>query len=261
MPGATSRTRARTLLLAALTAVLVAAVVELSAFVFFRLAGRRFAFADPTPYTLAPEQVRGLSGRFDPVIGWSTRYSTAHGERPRPHAHGSAFLMAFGDSHTYCDEVGDADTWEVALEDSVGADVDNFGVPGYAPDQALLRFRQKVREVQRPVAVLGFGLENINRVVNRYRPFYAPGTGLPYPKPRFVLKDGALVLLPNPITSAADLSRLADPRFIARMGRDDYWYSRWGLPHAGSPWPRLLLSRAVWTQALEARAGRNDTSA
>ena len=57
-------------------------------------------------------------------------------------------------------------------------------------------------------AVLGLGLENINRIVNRFRPFYFPETGLALPKPRFVLEGGGLRLIANPVRSAAELDRL-----------------------------------------------------
>lgn len=249
------------LLLGTLVVLGVFVVAEVACFVFFTVARGRFSFAEPEPYTLKPDRIPGLRRQFDSVLGWSPRFATPHGERARPREHGRPFLMAFGDSHTFCDEVGDDETWETYLSDTLGADVYNFGVGGYGPDQALLRFREKLREIRTPVAALGFSLENINRVVNRYRPFYSPQTGIPLPKPRFVLRGGALELLPSPIEHTGDLVRLTDPAFVHRMGADDYWYSRSGLPRLKFPYTALLLSRAVWTQAVEARAGRNDTDA
>ena len=53
-------------------------------------------------------------------------------------------------------------------------------------------------------------LENINRVVNRYRPFYDQSV-TPLAKPRFVLRDGRLALLPSPVRSIDDLK---DPAWV-----------------------------------------------
>jgi hypothetical protein len=109
--------------------------------------------------------------------------------------------------------------------------------------------------------ILGVGLENINRVVNRYRPFYAAQTGIPMTKPRFVLRDGRLELLPNPIAKAEDLVRLTDPGFVHALGADDFWYSRGGRPRLGFPYLRLLFSPDLWRQAMGERRHFGDAVA
>ena len=243
-----------------LTFALVLAVVELGSLAFFRSAARdRFSFADPASYVLDPSRIEGLASHFDAALGWTNRYPTPLEERPQPHRHGRVAMATFGDSYTHCDEVGDAETWQVYLGDAIRADVLNFGVGAYGPDQALLRYRQKASQVKAPVVALGLVLENINRIVSRYRPFYYRDTGVPLTKPRFVLLDGALVLLPNPIGRREDLAQLADPAFVHAIGAQDFWYSRGGLPRLGFPYTRLLLSPALWRQALEGgRARRSE---
>jgi hypothetical protein len=135
-------------------------------------------------------------------------------------------------------------------------------VGGYGPDQALLRFREIAGRLHTPLVALGFVLENINRVVNRYRPFYYPDTGIPLPKPRFVLKNGTLELLPNPLARPEDLAHLADASFVHALGADDFWYSRTRLPRLAFPYTRLLVSPAVWRQAFEGgRAQRGELDA
>lgn len=249
----------RTLAAAILTLALVLAAIEAGSFAFFRWAGERFSFADPASYTIDPARLEGLASHFDALLGWTNHYPTPLEERPQPRRYGRPALATFGDSYTHCDEVADAETWQAYLADELQADVLNFGVGGYGPDQALLRYRQKSRELAVPVVALGLVLENINRVVNRYRPFYYPETGVPLTKPRFVLDDGSLRLLPNPIQRSQDLGRLADPAFVHAIGAQDFWYSRGELPRLGFPYAGLLLSPAIWKQALEGgRARRSE---
>jgi hypothetical protein len=246
--------------LAAAAALL--AGLETVAFLFFTAARDRFAFADPRQYLLDPARSAGLVSHFDATLGWTNRYPTPEQERPRPRAFDRPLLATFGDSYTHCDEVADAETWQSYLAEELRADVYNFGVGGYGPDQALLRYREKSRRLQTPLVALGFVLENVNRVVNRYRPFYYPETGIPLTKPRFVLKDGGLELLPNPLARADELPKLADPSFVHELGAGDYWYAQASLPRLRFPYLRLLLSPAIWRQALEGgRARRSELDA
>ena len=245
-----------------LTAAVLLASLEAASFAFFRVARDRFSFADPEQYTLDRERAAGLASHLDAALGWTNRYPTPHQERPRPRTFGVSLLATFGDSYTHGDEVADAETWQSYLAEELGADVYNFGVGGDGPDQALLRFRETRDRLQTPHVALGFVLENINRVVNRYRPFYYPDTGIPLTKPRFVVKDGALELLPNPLARPEDLARLADPSFIHALGADDFWYSQARQPRLGFPYARLLISPAIWRQAFEGgRARRSELDA
>ena len=177
---------------------------------------------------------------YDPVLGWVTtplaertlegiEYSNnADGLRakrdysltPEP---GIIRISAYGDSYTYCDEGRLEDCWTRRLErDLPNLEVLNFGVPGYGPDQAWLRYQQDGAR-RKPCAVtIGYTVENINRVVNRFRPFYAPTTQIALSKPRFVLERGTLRLLPNPANRP---ELLKDPAWVeANLGPDDAWY-------------------------------------
>src|SRR5207249_3786660 len=106
-------------------------------------------------------------------------------------------ILAYGDSFTHCEDVEIQDCWTSRLEQLLpGTEILNLGVNGYAPDQAWLRYRRD-GAAWRPCAVLiGSMVENINRVVNRFRPFYSPTVELPLAKPRFVVEQGRPVLLP-----------------------------------------------------------------
>jgi hypothetical protein len=128
------------------------------------------------------------------------------------------------------------------------ADVYNFGVGAYGPDQALLRYRATAPHLKTPFVALGFLLENVNRVVNRYRRFYYPPTGIPLTKPRFVLRDGRLVLVPNPIDRVENLERLRDAEFVRGLGSEDYWYAH-ALPAPRFPRTAILLQKRFWVEA------------
>jgi hypothetical protein len=177
---------------------------------------------------------------FDQSLGWTVSRSTSRPSNQAVYTSNSAGmrslreysvdppetgprLAAFGDSFTHCDDVENEDCWTAQLEDDVpGLEVLNFGVSGYAPDQAWLRYQQEGR-AYRPCAVLiGYMVENVNRVVNRFRPFYQPDTGITLGKPRYLLQGDGLELLPSPARSPLDY---ADPAWVEReLGPHDFWY-------------------------------------
>ncbi len=103
----------------------------------------------------------------------------------------------------------------------------NFGVGGYGPDQAYLRYKLQGKQVRPDVVLIGLMSENIYRIVNRYRPFYMPNTGLPLAKPRFILNGQALRLLSNPLPTLRSYQELIDnPQdILPRLGVNDYYYS------------------------------------
>jgi hypothetical protein len=178
--------------------------------------------------------------RFDQDLGWEPTPGSKHvggdityrtnaaglrAERDYPLAPpaGTRRWAAFGDSFTYCEEVEIEDCWTEQLERmKPGLEVLNFGVPGYGPDQAWLRYQRDGRAYQPCGVFIGFLVENINRVVNRFRPFYEPAGGLMLSKPRYLLDGADLELLPNPAASPSDLD---DPEWVeATLGPHDPWY-------------------------------------
>lgn len=168
-------------------------------------------------------------------------------------------LAAFGDSFTHCDEVNYEDCWTSRLEEAwPGSEVLNFGIPASAPDQGWLRYQRDAQPYHPCAVLIDFQVENVNRLVNRFRPFYTPTTGLAFGKPRFVLDGAGLRLLPNPVASLEDLR---DPLWIEQMlGPDDYWYFP-GI-FASGPMDNLLLTRlgrtALYQQNRRALQGTVD---
>lgn len=63
---------------------------------------------------------------------------------PRTPGTGIRRITAYGDSFTYCDEVDQRLCWTQRLEDLLPeTEVLNFGVVGYSPDQAWLRYQRE----------------------------------------------------------------------------------------------------------------------
>ena len=187
--------------------------------------GRLRPFAPPVEWTRAraEELASGKHPcfRYDPDLGWRNnprtrchkgsyiydqaglRSPSVKREPARAREPGVLRVGLFGDSFTHGDGVVYAQTWGHVLEQNlreqgVEAQVFNFGVGGYGIDQALLRWRKDGTGFGLDVVVLGFQSENILRSLNMIRVLYFWRTRLPFTKPRFVLRDGALEVLNQP---------------------------------------------------------------
>jgi hypothetical protein len=157
-------------------------------------------------------------------------------------------IAAFGDSFTHCSEVTQADCWVPRLEGLwPGAELLNFGVTAYGPDQAWLRYQRDGR-AYRPCAVLiGYFSEDIDRVVNRFRPFIYPDDSVVLSKPRFLLEGSGLRLLPNP---TVDPLVLGDPHVVEQtLGDHDAWY--FPGTFVEQPLDTLILARLARTAAYQ----------
>lgn len=142
----------------------------------------------------------------DPVVGWPARSgpgAAAGPPVPRPSPAfpepGEWCVTLYGESFTYGDEVSDAEAWGNVLAQRLGCRVGNFGVGGYGTDQALLRFIDNPAD-RAPVTIVGVFADNLLRNVNQYRYFLTGGETLAL-KPRFVLENGTLNLVPIPSLS------------------------------------------------------------
>ena len=201
---------------------------------------------------------------FDPELGWTIRpngskrgYRTnRHGIRasreyalePPP---GTLRLAAFGDSFTHASDVPNGETWHFRMEEmNRHVEVLNFGVPGFDPGQALLRYRREGVKFHPHVVLIGFMSENINRMVNTFRPFYFAKSGLPFSKPRFAIQGGELVLHENPIRSIDEYrALLKDPEaWLPRLGEHDYYYQRNNRRSRFDFLPSVRFARVVGNQ-------------
>ena len=112
------------------------------------------------------------------------------GPIPPENTHGQ--ILAVGDSFTFGDAVGDADTWPAQLEGLLRGQQDaaprvlNAGVSSYGLDQSVLRAEGLVPKFQPRVLIVGFTTDDIFRAAEYVR----HGVFKPY----FTLNNGALEL-------------------------------------------------------------------
>ena len=179
---------------------------------------------------------------FSPSLGWTLkkngsvgfyranssgiRSSREYALTPPP---GVRRVSTFGNSFTHGQDVKNGDTYQAVMErlDS-NIEVLNFGVSSYGLDQAYLRYLEDGQPFQSHFVLIGYYTENIFRHVNTYRPFYFSKTAMPSAKPRFVLKEGRLSLIPNHIQRLQDYQNLLlHPQdVLSEIGIHDYYYQR-----------------------------------
>lgn len=239
----------------AVALLLVLCAIELISFIFFSVFRERFGLHKPRGYTIARADIPKLKRVYDYSLGWKKRFPTPFGERPRRMVYGRPLLAAFGDSFTYCDQVGDAETWEEQLAEMLSADIYNFGVGAYGTDQAYLRFHEEFEKVGTPLVALGLITENVNRIVNRYRPFYFEHTGYTLPKPRFILRGEIRELIENPVRNKNEIDKLLDPKFVESLGENDFWFHRDERPALSFPYTAILFHRRFWLEIFQRRGG------
>jgi hypothetical protein len=159
-------------------------------------------------------------------------------------------IAAFGDSFTHCEDVGNKETWEVFMESLInGLEVLNFGVNGYGLDQAYLRYLKDGQRYKPDMVFIGFITDDISRHSNNFRPFVRPNTRLPLSKPRYLIENDRLVLIPNPISKLEDYRTLLNntPAFLNDIGANDSYYPNnyKSSPFDASPTVRLIKLAAA----------------
>jgi len=182
---------------------------------------------------------------YDPEIGWIygphvafsaknvagvewTFTSDGRGARGGEGNQGPLLVTTYGDSFTAAVEVDDDQTWEAYLSRELGGAVLNFGVTAYCPLQAVLRMERRLDQgLVAPVTVLGFWEGDLFRLVNRYRPFFAPQeNGWNLFKPALRARHGEVRVLPNLWRSRnVDVAELRREAVLAADG--DFWAERW----------------------------------
>lgn len=203
--------RRKVLKIAALATLVIAPLECTACMAGNFLVSQQLLFAAPDP-----EGYDEYLAKRDDLLGWPTPESfgtgayDASGARispafPDPTT--TSCVATFGDSFTWGDEVEPEHAYPNVLSQTLGCRVANYGVGGYGTDQALLRFRDRIEDPA-PVVVLGHYSENIIRNVNQFRGFMGgPGFGL---KPRFVLEDDTLKLVPLAELTADEFTELGE---------------------------------------------------
>ena len=134
-------------------------------------------------------------------------------------------IVAVGESFLFGSEVADDECWSAQFEAlDTRVEAINLGVPGYGPDQALLRYRRRGASLDPDVVVHGVAFSSIARVVNRLRSRLRPPHAYPSVKPRFRLVRDELELVPLPFASVDEVrAAAADQRLEALLSAHEYW--------------------------------------
>ncbi len=209
------------------------------------------------------QQSYGTRGRllFHPVLGWDYPPNLIYndpnnvlythgpwGERLTCTSFPETLISTYGDSFVYCMRVSDDQTWQTYLAQIIGSNVLNFGVGGYGTDQACLKYLERGHSVSTPIVFLCIFPENINRVVNIFRPFYCHEEQASLTKPIFVKTADGFQLVPNPLKDVEDIAKLRDPAFLKELGKLDYWYQLdQELPEFSAPY---ILSLYSWRKSI-----------
>lgn len=111
-----------------------------------------------------------------------------------------ARIALIGDSFAFSQDVKYEDSWGYLLEQALDSkfQVLNFGVPGYAVDQAYLRYEKDVLKWKPKIIIFGFIANDVMRSMTVYPFIKFPRWNWPYSKPRFILRDGSLVRINVP---------------------------------------------------------------
>lgn len=170
-------------------------------------------------YPLFSEELitKFVSDGFDPELGWSRKPNTskqesgkygpthyhmnAHGQRANPgHEHLPKLISTYGDSFTFCRQVNDNETFQHHLSTLTQTNVLNYGVGNYGLDQAYLRMQREYPHHKTPIVIIGVVPSTIVRIQSVWKHYNEFGNTLAF-KPRYILQDKALTLIPNAINS------------------------------------------------------------
>ena len=104
-------------------------------------------------------------------------------------------ILFFGDSFTAGDAVANHERYTDLLEARLGIETYNYGLSSTGTDQQYLAWSEFARDVEHDLVVIAVFVENIRRVVARYRLHRdASGRERLYAKPFYTLEEGNLRL-------------------------------------------------------------------
>ena len=209
------------------------------------------------PLYVSPERDRFW--KYDSLLGWAhepgqegifetPQFRTVvrineNGLRDRQHSYERqndlARILVLGDSFAWGYGVEESERFSQLLEKSLGAEVINAGVSGYSTDQELLWYQNEGIKYDTDLVILVIAGNDVGDNEQQL-------ISTIYYKPRFVIKDGQLILTgyPVPQTSAQGklIYSLSQRSALAYFLVQRYFgvlstYSRWKVnsDHANSP--------------------------
>ncbi len=182
-----------------------------------------------------------LPGRPTVKVGKNCRgeevtYSwNGHARTTKDLVEGQEIMGLFGDSYAHGDEVSDEFTISSVLTSKYNIPTKNFGVGGFGPTQALLKFQRTVEGSHFDIVVLQIMHENIQRMANSFRPVLLLNT------------EGSFSF--KPFTSNSEIHTLAYPKtWVDFQESVDEAFEKdfWSKPQGQFPYS-VSLGKALFT--------------
>jgi carbamoyltransferase len=158
-------------------------------------------------------------------------------------------ILMFGDSYTAGDNVGNADRYSDRLGAILGAEVQNYGIPGSGTDQHLLIYRKFAKDIEADLAMICVQIDSFHRIQVASRPSIDRITGrrLLVPKPYFEWENGELLLrqVPVPIERQPD----AEEAYVTSGKEEAAWYQNLHAAYLKIPGLKKLRHSALFEEA------------
>lgn len=183
---------------------------------------------------------------YDLDLGWTLRPNTRNSEGPswssleglRASGENVSFakhaapldIALVGDSYTFGQEVQYEEAYGYYLERMLGSQsrVLNFGVPGYGIGQMLVRYEKDVRPWKPKIVILGFISHDVKRTLWVYPFLSSKKWESPFPKARFILREGELVKITESLPTPRHIftrTSISDIPLIELQ--KEYWQPDW----------------------------------
>jgi hypothetical protein len=163
-------------------------------------------------------------GLRSPRVGMSfsdlrTRHS-AVSETPA-----SIRIALIGDSMTYGHEVRCEESWGHALEAQFQphTQVLNFAIGAQGLNQTLLRYEKDVRPMKPRIVIIGVTSAMIKRNNNIYPFLKDPEWGMPFARPRFVLRNDDVAAIRIPVPDAKEIFSTLSLTELPDLLMDDFY--------------------------------------
>jgi len=166
------------------------------------------------PYTTGMEKGRNSK---------KTQFSiNKYGARSNPgYDNQDARISLFGDSYAFSRQVDDNKTWAHMVSKRLNENILNFGVGNYGLDQALLKLKREQKNRKTELYIIMVVPETICRVQSAWKHYSEYGNVFAF-KPRFVLEENGLVLIPNIINTKEKFFKYED--YLDTVKSNDYFY-------------------------------------
>lgn len=222
--------------------IVIFVVIELSIYLIVKFVNKEFPWLiinkDEKPILPIDGLKKFIPLGYDAELGWVRKPNTEHNEHGKNGAikwsinsNGSrtnpgfddceSKISCYGDSFTFSRQVSDDETWEHYLSKMKQTNVQNFGVGNYGLDQAILRLKREFPHHKTDTVILAVVPDTISRILSVWKHYYEYGNTFGF-KPRFILKNNNLELIPNPINEENQFQNYNEK--LDQIQKYDYFY-------------------------------------